>query len=281
MLKLFLLNQKYTSRSHIIFSSFLKYIALSILLFATAFPQHYILKNNNEVIHIGSGLGGSALSLILKHNVSPLSVSEINNLDKNSINAFDRGAISNWSSSAGTLSNAGLAFTFISPAILMLGKAVQDESLTIGTMYFETMLYATALNQITKAIVSRNRPFTYNANAPLGDKQSTDARMSFYSGHTTAAFASAVFLSTVFCEIYPSSEWKPAVIGLSIASAAATGYYRYKAGMHFPSDIIAAAIIGSAIGYIIPQIHKTDVGESYSKVVPVSTPVSIGISYSF
>jgi len=260
---------------------FCRSIVIVTLFFSTAFPQHYILKQNNEIIHITSGLGGSAVSLILKHYATPLSVDDINSLDKNSINTFDRGATAYWNTSAGMLSDAGLAFTFISPAVLMLGAAGRDETLTIGTMYFETMLYATALNQITKAIVLRNRPFTYNPNAPLGDKQSTDARMSFYSGHTTTAFASAVFLSTVFCEIYPRSEWKPAVIGLSLASAAATGYFRYKAGMHFPTDIIVAAVIGSTIGYIIPQIHKTSAGEGYSKAVPVSTPVSIGFSYRF
>ena len=260
---------------------FLKSLTICVLLFGTAFPQHYNLKSKNEIIHIGSGLGGSALSLLINHYVSPLSVSEINALDKNSINGFDKSATSNWNTSAGTLSDAGLAFTFISPAILMLGAAGQDEYLNIGTMYFETMLYSTALNQLTKVIVLRNRPFTLNPDAPLGDKQSTDARMSFYSGHTTTAFASAVFLSTVFCELYPHSEWKPAVIGLSLASAAATGYFRYKAGMHYPSDILVAAVIGSTIGYIIPQIHKTLAGEGFAKVTPFSTPVSIGLSYTF
>jgi len=40
--------------------------------------------------------------------------------------------------------------------------------------------------------------------------------------------------------------------------ASTIGYLRYKSGKHFPTDILTGALIGSAIGYFIPFIHRTN-----------------------
>jgi len=38
--------------------------------------------------------------------------------------------------------------------------------------------------------------------------------------------------------------------------ASTVGYLRYEAGVHFPTDILIGAIVGSAIGYAIPYLHR-------------------------
>ncbi len=263
-------------------------IALSLLMlsYCFSFPiqaqgnGHYTLDWNKEAIHLSSGVAGLGASYLIGKSITALTPAEIQNLNRNDINAFDRGATYKLNGTAGNLSDAGLGFMAVAPAVLLLGEAGQKQPITIGVMYFETMLYATALNQLTKVIVKRNRPFTYNPDAPFGDKGSVDARESFYSGHTTAAFASAMFLSTVFSEYYPDSPLKPYVISLSFASALATGILRYEAGKHYPTDIIVGAIVGSAAGYLIPLIHKTDDNKNGGGTVltPGYSPAGISIT---
>ena len=68
----------------------------------------------------------------------------------------------------------------------------------------------------------------------------------------------AVFLSTVYSDYYPDSDWKYAVWGASLLTASVIGYLRYESGSHFPTDILTGAIVGSAIGYLIPFIHRSE-----------------------
>ena len=37
---------------------------------------------------------------------------------------------------------------------------------------------------------------------------------------------------------------------------AVTGYLRFKAGKHFPTDIIVGYGVGATIGYLVPELHK-------------------------
>lgn len=260
-----------------------------LLLFLLAFPkpiaaqEPYTLDWQKETIHLGAGVAGLGGWYFINKSVSSLSLQDIANLNRADINRFDRTATYKNSSTAGSISDAGLALNAVLPGVLLLGDAGRKNAMTIGTMYFETMLYTTALTQLTKVIFLRNRPFTYNPDASLGDKGSTDARMSFFSGHTAAAFASAVFLTTVFSKYYPDSPWRPYVVGLSFASATATGICRYEAGKHFPTDILFGALVGSAIGYAVPLLHKTDDTRltSGAHFTPGFSPAGISLTVVF
>jgi membrane-associated phospholipid phosphatase len=70
------------------------------------------------------------------------------------------------------------------------------------------------------------------------------------------AFASASFISTVFSDYNPDSEWKPYIWTGSLLSAGIVGYLRYESGMHFPTDILVGAAVGSILGYAIPWMHR-------------------------
>ena len=111
---------------------------------------------------------------------------------------------------------------------------------------------------LSKGSFVRYRPYVYNPDVPLENKLNSDAKMSFFSNHTMTAFASAVFLSTVYSDYYPRSEWKPYIWASSLLMASVVGYLRYEAGMHFPTDILLGAVVGSAIGYTIPYLHRTE-----------------------
>ena len=65
---------------------------------------------------------------------------------------------------------------------------------------------------------------------------------SFPSGHTSAAFATATSLSLVFPKWY--------VIAPSFVYAGAVGYSRLYLGVHYPSDVLAGALLGSASAFV-------------------------------
>ncbi|HEY1406809.1 MAG TPA: phosphatase PAP2 family protein, partial [Spirochaetota bacterium] len=94
---------------------------------------------------------------------------------------------------------------------------------------------------------------------------------------TSESFCAAAFLTTVYAGMHPGSKSVYAVAGTSFALAATVGFLRYRAGMHYPSDIIVGAIVGSAIGYLVPTLHR----HTGQVGVARSTGRSIGLSLAF
>lgn len=223
------------------------------------YPQSpYNLETGREAILLGGGLGLGVLSLHLGTNIESLNFNELQNLSRKNVNAFDREATYNWSEDASIISDYLLNFMIISPLALLTSDEVRNDFGTFSVMYLENLFLSFAAVHTTKIIIKRNRPYLYNNNVPLKYKTDRSSRLSFFSGHTTHVFSSAVFLSTVYSEYYPDSKWSPYIWGVSLLSASITGYLRYASGDHFPTDIIVGAIVGSAIGYLIPSIHKVD-----------------------
>jgi membrane-associated phospholipid phosphatase len=94
----------------------------------------------------------------------------------------------------------------------------------------------------------------------MDEKTTSDAKKSFFSRHTSAAFASAVFLSSVYGDYHPGSAARPYIWAGSLLAATAVGVMRCESGEHFPTDVIAGAVAGSAAGYLIPRLHRSSGG---------------------
>ena len=69
---------------------------------------------------------------------------------------------------------------------------------------------------------------------------------SFPSGHATLAFAVAF----VFAAKYPKFRYP------LFALAALVAFSRIYIGMHFPSDVLAGAVLGSAVGLAVTSIER-------------------------
>jgi membrane-associated phospholipid phosphatase len=204
--------------------------------------------------------GGSAAAylaaILVNREAEPLTEREIAGLSRESVNPFDRSATWNYSEAAADASDVVLAAVVAAPAALLLDDRVREDWGTCALMYAETMAIAVVLSAITKTAVDRIRPFVYNENAPMDEKTTIDAEKSFFSRHATLAFASAVFLSTVYGDYHPGSAAGPYLWGGSLLAAAGIGFMRYESGKHFPTDVITGAVVGCAAGYIIPRIHR-------------------------
>jgi membrane-associated phospholipid phosphatase len=102
-----------------------------------------------------------------------------------------------------------------------------------------------ALSTSVKYIVNRERPYvTY----PDIVKGGNAGLASFPSGHTVYAFATATSLSLAYPKWY--------VIAPSYGWAAAVGYSRMHLGMHYPSDVLAGAIIGSGAAFLCYRVAQ-------------------------
>ncbi len=123
-------------------------------------------------------------------------------------------------------------------------------------MLTEALSLSSALNLWVRASLLKPRPFVYSAQAPTVDKNKPEAFHSFYSGHSSAAFLVATFTGTTFQHRHPKSRWVPWVWTGSMTLASSIAGLRVWAGKHYPTDILVGALVGSAFGYLIPQLHQ-------------------------
>ncbi len=102
------------------------------------------------------------------------------------------------------------------------------------------------LDQVLKNLLCRARPSAVDAGAFFKEFPCIPAPYalaSFPSGHATTVFALAAVLSLW----YP--RWTAAWLGL----AAVVGWSRIALGAHFPSDVLAGAVLGSAVALVFFQ----------------------------
>ena len=102
---------------------------------------------------------------------------------------------------------------------------------------------AIGLNIGIKLIVKRPRP-TLEGLPPLGGAPSS---LSFPSAHATASFAAATAMSRF------APELKLALFGAAATMAVTRPYL----GMHYPSDVVAGAALGTVLGAALP-LPSTD-----------------------
>jgi membrane-associated phospholipid phosphatase len=96
---------------------------------------------------------------------------------------------------------------------------------------------AIGLNFAVKALVRRPRPLLEGL-PPLGGAPSS---LSFPSAHATSSFA----VATAMTRVEPL-----AAVAFLLAAALALG--RPYLGMHYPSDVLAGAVLGIGLGLLVP-----------------------------
>lgn len=142
-----------------------------------------------------------------------------------------------------TVAPIGLAAPLLVTSIgfIQKDKTLQNKGYYIGA----TLLTSAVLTTSLKFAIDRDRPFvTY----PDIQKLTGAGSPSFPSGHTSEAFATATSLSLAFPKWY--------VIAPSFIWASAAGYSRMHLGVHYPSDVLVGALIGSGSAWLCHEINK-------------------------
>jgi membrane-associated phospholipid phosphatase len=118
----------------------------------------------------------------------------------------------------------------------------------------ESVALAGSLSQIVKFAAIRERPFVHAlppADKPLTDSPS-DNNVSFYSSHSSFAFALAVSSGTIAS--MRGYRMAPVVWAAGLISAASVGYLRIAADKHYFTDVLVGATVGSAFGWAVPSL---------------------------
>ena len=143
----------------------------------------------------------------------------------------------------------GTPIIMYSVGLIMKDSTVKKKAIFIGEAFL-------ASGFALKETVNRDRPFvTY----PDIEQVTTATGPSFPSGHASLAFATATSLSMAYPKWY--------IIAPSFAWASAVGYSRMALGVHYPSDVLAGAIIGSGSAYLCYKLNKW-VNKKQSKKIP-------------
>lgn len=217
---------------------------------------------------------------VLKAKVPVLTEAEIAALDPNSINAFDRGAMRQVRALDSNLSDYLLMFSAVSPLSVMASRSVRPEATAVAVMYFETAALTGGLINLSKGLFKRKRPYVYNPDVPLFDKQKVRARHSFFSGHV-AASSSFMYLTAFMVDRYADRPvWKWVAWSGAVVVPGTVAVWRYTSGKHFPTDVIAGYLVGAGTGLLIPWIHRRQLPKDMTLNVQ-PTPYGMHLSLTF
>jgi membrane-associated phospholipid phosphatase len=155
------------------------------------------------------------------------------------------------------VTNSVGALSVATPIILYsVGLIKKDSTFKKQAIFVgQTLAVSTFVTYALKHSIKRARP--YETYADIERDAATDT-YSFPSGHTSMAFATATALSMAHPKWY--------VIAPSFAWAGAVGYSRLHLGVHYPTDVLAGAIVGSGSAYLSYRLNKWINKKKYKKV---------------
>lgn len=138
-------------------------------------------------------------------------------------------------------SNQNKTFIIGLPAVLLADGIIKKDKdlLRAGENAFISLGASTFVTWGLKYSIHRRRPFE---KYPEVIKLSNGGGSSFPSGHTSAAFAVATSVSMSYHKWY--------VITPCYLWASAVGFSRIALGVHYPSDVLAGALVGIGSAYI-------------------------------
>lgn len=130
--------------------------------------------------------------------------------------------------------------------LLVAGAVNNDKAMRQNALYVASSTAVTALVNVgIKHLIKRSRPFK---KYPNFISVRTASGYSFPSGHTSSAFATASALSRAY------SKWY--VVAPSLLWASSVGYSRMYLGVHYPTDVLAGAVLGAGSAFALDGLRK-------------------------
>lgn len=146
-----------------------------------------------------------------------------------------------------SISQSAVPISVATPILIYTLGMINNDSVAKQKALFigETFLASAFITVVSKKIIKTDRPYdTY----PMVQPVVSEASYSMPSGHTSTAFATATSLSLAYPKWY--------VVAPSFVWAGAIGYSRMHLGVHYPSDVLAGALVGSGSAYLTYKANQ-------------------------
>ena len=213
-------------------------------------------------------VGGLALEKIgvpWRLNKSHISISELENLNRDDINSIDHWAL-NFDPSKRVhyeeLSSTLLSVSVFLPVLTMLDGNIRQDWLDVLMMYLETQTVTNNFyiySPFGVTFQNRLRPVVYYEAVDFGDRTTPNNRNSLYSGHVAATTAASFFTAKIFCDYHPELGWKKYLVyGAATIPPLIMSYFRLRSLAHFPTDLITGIGVGALCGILIPELHRVE-----------------------
>ncbi len=137
--------------------------------------------------------------------------------------------------------SGGIPFVLFVKGMIGENKAEKKEAVYMA----QSAAVTTILTFGMKELFNRPRPAEHDPSI-IALKNAQNG--SFPSGHTSIAFSTATSLSIIYPKWYvivPSYTW-----------ASLVGYSRLYMGVHYPTDVIAGAIVGGGSAWLSYKLNK-------------------------
>ncbi|MEO6097538.1 MAG: phosphatase PAP2 family protein [Fibrobacteria bacterium] len=231
---------------------------------SSATPARVLYLGNQDYAWTGLGALSAIPAQLRFRAMDPV---DTNALDRNHLWPMDRWAAGYYSPSAALTSDflvAPLIGLPIAATALeaLRGRQSWGSAFSDGVIFAEALVISSSLDLLVRSTAVHPRPFVYNRNTPASERLKSEAAGSFYSGHSNAAFLSAVYFSYTYSLRNPGSEHLGAVWAGTLGAAALVAGLRVTAGKHYLSDVAVGAAAGSFFGWVFPYMHKKRAGGS-------------------
>lgn len=169
------------------------------------------------------------------------------NTDINLLHSINSGNTKSWDNTNKVFSTSMAPVSLGVPVAFLLHGIIHHDSLTKrNSKIMGAGLVASGVIMLgMKFAFNRPRPFTTYS---FIEKKSAGGGPSFPSGHTSSAFATATSLSLCYPKWY--------IIAPTFLWASAVGYSRMELGVHYPSDVLAGAVLGIGSSWVMWKINK-------------------------
>ena len=161
-----------------------------------------------------------------------------------------------------------ISWPFVSDALTTAWwyRGSREAAQEMALINLEAFAIAGALQGATNVLVSRERPFGQGCGEGELPANATDCTgsfhyRSFFSGHSAFSFTGAALVCVHHLENeLLGGPWDAISCAGGYAVAATTATFRVVADVHYFSDVLLGATVGTLVGYGVPLFHYRKLG---------------------
>jgi membrane-associated phospholipid phosphatase len=144
-------------------------------------------------------------------------------------------------------------------------RGSRDVAEQMALVNLQTLAVSGAVQGMTNVLVSRERPYGHDCGTQALPSEAIDCEgathyRSFFSGHAAFSFTSAALICIDHAKHELLGEpWDTLSCAGGYAVAATTAAFRVVGDVHYATDVLSGALVGTLIGYGIPFLHYSHV----------------------